>query len=196
MSQRPTRQQRRAASRRAHRRASLWRWVAVAAAATVLAVLIVVLVGRGRAPATMPEGTQVVPVASARHRPGPIAYPHTPPVGGDHAAAWQNCGFYSRPVPSEQAVHSLEHGAVWIAYRPDLADTQVAILRRLARQSFVLVSPFPGLPSPVVASAWGHQLRLPSAEDPRLEQFVRFFRQGPQTPEPGARCTGGVGDPE
>jgi hypothetical protein len=60
----------------------------------------------------------------------------------------------------------------------------------------VLVSPYPDLPAPVVASAWGKQLQLDSANDPRLEQFVSAFREGPQTPEPGAPCTGGTGNPD
>ncbi|MPZ29305.1 MAG: DUF3105 domain-containing protein, partial [Micromonosporaceae bacterium] len=49
--------------------------------------------------------------------------------------------------------------------------------------------------APVVASAWGKQLPLDSADDPRLKEFVRTFAQGPQTPEPGAPCTGGAGEP-
>ena len=35
------------------------------------------------------------------------------------------------------------------------------------------------------------QLALTGADDPRLEAFVKQYRQGPQTPEPGAACTGG-----
>jgi Protein of unknown function (DUF3105) len=46
-----------------------------------------------------------------------------------------------------------------------------------------------------VATAWGKQLSLESAEDSNLERFVNAYTQGPQTPEPGATCTGGVGDP-
>lgn len=91
----------------------------------------------------------------------------------------------------------MEHGAVWITYQPDLPSDQVEVLRNLAHDnSYVLVSPYPDLPSPVVASAWGKQLTLDSANDPRLEQFVSAFRQGPQTPEPNASCTGGTGQPE
>jgi putative peptide zinc metalloprotease protein len=142
-----------------------------------------------------PAGVQSFVVAEGRHVPTPVVYPQTPPVGGDHAPLWQNCGFYDVPIASEHAVHSLEHGAVWITYRPDLAGEQVAALRRLARgQTHVLVSPFPGLPAPVVASAWGRQLRLEAADDPRLAQFVRVFRLGPQAPERGGPCVGGVGD--
>lgn len=60
------------------------------------------------------------------------------------------------------------------------------------RTTYLLVTPWVGgLPSAVVASAWGKQLALPSADDPRIAEFVRAFRAGPQTPEPGAPCTGG-----
>jgi len=85
----------------------------------------------------------------------------------------------------------MQHGAVWITYRPGLGEADVNRLRELAT-GYVLVSPFDGLPSPVVASAWGRQLRLDSAQDPRLGAFIDAFRRGPQTPEPGAPCTGGA----
>jgi hypothetical protein len=89
-------------------------------------------------------------------------------------------------------VHSLQHGAVWITYRPDLAKDQVDILRTLATdQTYVLVSPWPGLPAPVVASAWGKQVALESATDPRLAEFLRQFRDSKDSPEPGAACVGG-----
>jgi predicted small secreted protein len=134
---------------------------------------------------------------SRDHTKEPVDYPQTPPVGGPHNPIWQNCGFYSKPLRNEYAVHSMEHGAVWITYSPDLPKDQVETLRDIAhRNSYVLVSPYSDLPSQVVASAWGKQLHLNSADDPRLEQFVRAYQQGPQNPEPGAPCNGGVGSPE
>jgi hypothetical protein len=86
----------------------------------------------------------------------------------------------------------MEHGAVWITYRPGLPEEQVDKLRQMARnQTHVLVSPYPDQPSAVVASAWGKQLRLDSAADSRLEQFVSAFQRGPHAPEPDAPCRGG-----
>jgi hypothetical protein len=144
-----------------------------------------------------PAGVRSFEVAGSAHLRTPISYPQTPPVGGDHAPVWQNCGFYEEPVADENAVHSLEHGAVWIAYRPDLPEEQIdSVLRLAQRQNYVLASPCPGLPSPVITSAWGRQLRLEGADDPRLDQFVRAFRLGPQAPESGGPCTGGAGTPE
>jgi predicted small secreted protein len=133
---------------------------------------------------------------SRNHTKEPVDYPQSPPVGGPHNPIWQNCGFYSKPVSNEYAVHSMEHGAVWITHSPDLPKDQVEKIKSLTQKSYVLASPYPGLPAPVVASAWGKQLRLNSTSDPRLEQFVSTYSQGPQNPEPGAPCTGGVGSPE
>jgi hypothetical protein len=127
-----------------------------------------------------------------------VVYTETPPVGGRHAPPpyWQNCGYYDAPIRNEAGVHSMEHGAVWITYRPDLAQDQIDKLKKLAEdQTFVLVSPYDGLPAPIVASAWNRQLYLDSADDIRLGQFVRSFRLSPTAPEPGALCSDGVGDP-
>jgi hypothetical protein len=166
----------------------------ILAVAGFIAVLILVLLAM-RPPAP-PRGTESFEVPSREHVSGPVTYPQVPPVGGDHASQWQNCGFYSSPVPNETAVHSMEHGAVWITYRSDLNPDQVNRIRQITvGQSFILASPYPDLPAPVVASAWGRQIRLDSAEDPRLEQFIAAFKQGPTTPERGASCGGGVGSP-
>ncbi len=166
----------------------------------LLAAMMLAMVLLGIVPAlaqTPPEGVQSFEVPSRFHTEGPVSYDPIPPVGGDHAPVWQNCGFYDVPIQDENAVHSLEHGVVWITYEPDLlSPDQVEVLRGLAsNHSHVLVSPYAGLPAPVVASAWGRQLSLEGAYDPRLEQFIAAFERGEQSPEPGAPCTGGIGEP-
>lgn len=178
------------------------RWGLIIGVAAVVAILagftaLVVVDVSQRAAQKPPEGVESFEIESREHIEGDISYEQTPPVGGKHNPIWQNCGFYSEPIRNENAVHSLEHGAVWITYRPDLPQQQVDRLREVASDNdFVLVSPYSDLPSPVVASAWGKQLKLDSTEDPRLERFVSAYQRGPQTPEPGAPCTGGVGEPE
>lgn len=131
---------------------------------------------------------------SRDHVSDPPDYEQTPPAGGDHHDVWLNCGTYTEPVPDHHAVHSLEHGAVWLTYQPDLPQDQVEELTDLADQDYVILSPYEGQPSPVMATAWGHQLGVDSAEDARLEEFVQEYKQGPQTPEPGAACTGGTSE--
>lgn len=127
-----------------------------------------------------------------KHTDQPVKYAENPPVGGEHNGTWLNCGVYDKPVPNENAVHSLEHGAVWVTYDPKLPSADVDKLRKEIPSTYMVLSPYDGLPSPVVASAWGKQLTLTGADDPRLEAFIAAYRQGPQTPEPGAVCTGGM----
>nr|WP_246280661.1 DUF3105 domain-containing protein [Cellulomonas humilata] len=130
------------------------------------------------------------------HVAEPVNYEQTPPVGGNHAGVWTNCGVYEDALVNEESVHSLEHGAVWITYTDAAPQDQVEALRTLAqRNPYVLLSPFDGQSTPIVASAWGVQLPLDDAADPRLEQFLAKYQQGEQTPEPGAPCTGGTGAP-
>lgn len=125
-----------------------------------------------------------------------IDFGDLPPVGGTHNPVWQNCGIYTEPVQPEYVVHSLEHGAVWITYQPDLSADEVALLQDFVRgQTFIILSPYPGQRSPVVATAWSVQLELESASDDRLGDFVDRYRLGPTTPERGASCTDGVGEP-
>ena len=188
-----TEQQRRAARRR--------RGIIAAIAVLAVGVLVAVLAAAGGdggwGGGAAPERVASFDVSERNHVPGTVDYPQTPPVGGDHAPVWQNCGYYEEPIVAERGVHSLEHGAVWVTYRPDLPARDRDELRALAgRQTFVLVSPFEGLPAPIVASAWGRQLRLEAAGDPELGEFVRAFRQADSAPEPGAPCTGGEGRPE
>lgn len=125
------------------------------------------------------------------HTTDAVTYEQTPPVGGNHNPTWLNCGVYTSPVPNELAVHSLEHGAVWVTYRPDLPADQVEKLVDSVPDTYMVVSPFEGLDAPVVASSWATQLKLTGVDDPRLAEFIKENRQGPKTPEPGAACTGG-----
>jgi hypothetical protein len=127
------------------------------------------------------------------HIAGRIAYSENPPIGGQHNVVWQNCGVYDAPIHSEHAVHSMEHGAVWITYRPDLAPDQVQKLKTVAADDFLLLSPYPGLPRPVVASAWNRQLGFERADDPALPAFIARYKNNPETtPEFGASCSGGT----
>lgn len=160
-------------------------------------VALVVFDARQKAASSPPGEVQNVDVGPAgQHTEGDVDYAQTPPAGGEHNPVWQNAGYYPEPIRDENAVHTLEHGAVWIAYRPDLPQGQVDQLREIAQsESCVLVSPYPDLDAPIVASAWGKQMTLENADDPDLERFVRAYLQGPQTPEPGATCTGGIGQP-
>lgn len=199
-----------AAVRAQQRRAERRRWMLVGIGSAVAVLLVGGAVWAGvsaqrrtvNASSSTASSTVAIPglqtyTGLARdHVTGKVTYPQTPPVGGAHNAVWQNCGIYNAPVTNENAVHSLEHGAMWITYQPNLPAAQLALLKTdLAGQRYALVSPYPGLPSPVVATVWGAQLKLASASDPRLKTFIDTYAAGRQAPEPGGECTGGTGTP-
>lgn len=140
------------------------------------------------------EGLEVLAEdPSHDHVDGPIDYERIPPLGGEHNARWLACDVYDEEVPVEFAVHSLEHGAVWLAHDPGLPEDEIKALAELAEkdEEYVLVSPQSGLDSRIVAVTWGAGLEASSADDPRLEQFVAAYAGGGQGGEKGAPCRGG-----
>lgn len=142
------------------------------------------------------DGVRTFDDVTFEHVDGPVDYEQSPPVGGDHDPIWTNCGVYTEEVPNENSVHSMEHGAVWITYRPDLDQAEIDELTELVgSRSYVLLSPYEGLETPIAASAWGLQLTVDSADDPRLTTFLDKYVQGEQTREPGAACSGGITPP-
>ncbi|KES07368.1 membrane protein [Streptomyces toyocaensis] len=124
-----------------------------------------------------------------------VDYPVTPPVGGDHNPAWMNCNgdVYTDEINNTNAVHSLEHGAVWVTYNAsaDKADVD-ALAAKVKKTPYTLMSPVDGQKEPILLSAWGHQRTVTGAEDPDVDAFFEKFVQGQQTPEPGAACTNGL----
>ena len=147
-------------------------------------------------PENPPEGVVTFPATTNKTVEGEIEYAQSPPANGDHAPLWQNCGFYSQPINDVNAVHSMDHGVVWITYSPDLPQDQISALRPYAAESYVIVSPYPGQDAPVIATAWRNQIKLDGADDPRLRRFVDGYRVSELAPLSGNRCVGGVGEPE
>ncbi|MBM0125891.1 DUF3105 domain-containing protein [Pimelobacter simplex] len=182
--------------------------LAVLAAVLVLAVAIVVPVviarsgdaeGDGGVDGAGPDTSSL---AAVKEYPGltnqhvapgeEVAYPQSPPAGGDHAPYWLECGVYDEPVPEVNVVHDLEHGTVWLTYRSDEVDADG--IQRLAEQlpANGILSPYDDQEAPVVITVWGRQLELSGPDDPRIALFVAQFGAGETAPEPFASCNGGV----
>jgi hypothetical protein len=131
---------------------------------------------------------------SQNHVQKQVDYPMAPAAGGDHNPVWANCDaeVYTKEVPEENAVHSLEHGAVWITYNDKASKADIKTLsEKVTNTPYSFLSPYKDQSSPITLTAWGHQLQVNKASDPRIEQFLERYVQGEQTPEPGAACTGG-----
>ncbi|MEU2129600.1 DUF3105 domain-containing protein [Streptomyces sp. NPDC018352] len=129
------------------------------------------------------------------HVTGAVAYPMKPPVGGDHNPVWMNCDgrVYKNAVPDVNAVHAMEHGAVWVTYTGKAPAADVAKLaERVGRTPYSLMSPYADQSGTIMLTAWGNQVTVDGADDPRVDKFFSQFVQGAQTPEPGATCSGGL----
>ncbi|HEX2904603.1 MAG TPA: DUF3105 domain-containing protein [Jatrophihabitans sp.] len=132
--------------------------------------------------------------ASGDHKTTVIDYgPDSPPFGGPHSPIWADCTgtVYPNQIASENAVHDLEHGAVWITYKPGLPADQLDVLTKLVSgNQYMLLTPYAGLKSNVSLQAWGYQLFVDSATDPRVTQFITDLKLNrDNTPEYGASCT-------
>ncbi|MEV6616462.1 DUF3105 domain-containing protein [Streptomyces sp. NPDC051051] len=124
-----------------------------------------------------------------------VSYPMEPPVGGDHNQVWMNCDgdVYTEALNNMNAVHSLEHGAVWVTYNSKAPKADVdALAAKVKKTPYTLMSPDDKQADPIVLTAWGHQRTVTGASDPNVDTFFEKYVQGEQTPEPGAACTGGL----
>jgi hypothetical protein len=146
----------------------------------------------GTAAADKIVGIQHFTGLTRNHVNGVISYKQSPPVGGDHSPVWADCSgtIYPAQIANENAVHTLEHGAVWIAYKPGLPAAQIDVLTKLvAGNQFIWMEPYAGLTSNVSLQAWGYQLAVDSASDPRVAQFITDLKLNQSnTPEFGASC--------
>ncbi|MCT9082813.1 DUF3105 domain-containing protein [Streptomyces fulvoviolaceus] len=132
---------------------------------------------------------------SQTHVTKTVKYPVEPPVGGDHDKVWMNCNgdVYTKAINNMNAVHSLEHGAVWVTYTSKASKADVAALaEKVKKTPYTLMSPDDKQADPIMLTAWGNQRTVTGADDPNVDKFFEKFVQGEQTPEPGAACTGGL----
>ncbi|WP_426321178.1 DUF3105 domain-containing protein [Microbacterium sp. E-13] len=187
------------------RRGKLVWWIVGSAAAVLVVGAIVASIvfapapppsyARGDSDGSIIEGLETFE-NTANHVEGPVDYAQTPPAGGDHNAMWLNCGVYTEPVPNENAVHALEHGAVWITYDPaQVSDDEVAKLQAELPSTYTVLSPYEDMDTPIAVSAWNAQLKVDSADDERIEQFVKAYWRSTNAPEPNAACTGAYDAP-
>jgi hypothetical protein len=186
---------------------------AVVAFAAVVVVVVVVTGGKGgggksaggpgckgaNAAYCQPEAAAAKQISGIIHKVEPkhehvnttVKYDTTPPTGGNHSGFWADCNgtVYADPIANENAVHGLEHGAVWVTYREGLPASDVSTLANyVTGKKYVFMSPYPNLQSKVSLQAWGYQLFVNSVTDPRINQFLALAQNPQITPEAGASC--------
>jgi len=131
-----------------------------------------------------------VPIQGQEHiQPGQShpAYNSNPPTSGWH---WPNAaknGIYDNELSDEQLVHNLEHGYIWISYKPDVSDEIKNKLKELVKKDDwkIVLEPRAKNDSPIALCAWGRILKLQDFDEAKIKEFIKTFRnQGPEkTPD-------------
>jgi len=116
----------------------------------------------------------------AEHPP----YNSNPPSSGWHFATPASGGFYDEPLPDERVVHNLEHGDIWIAYRPDIGEGAKDTLRSFAGR-FTVVSPREANEGDISLVAWGRvdtfDITGGLVDEERIRDFIkRYDNRGPE----------------
>lgn len=137
-----------------------------------------------------PQGTdysQSIPVLDRNHIAEGTTYTSynsNPPTSGPHYPSPALTRFYDKELRDEQVVHNLEHGNVWISYKPGLPVETIKTLKGFASGS-VIVSPRSANDSDIALAAWGRldkfNLENSKVDEIRIKDFIlRYQNQGPE----------------
>jgi len=136
------------------------------------------------------EGTQDFEIVGRNHIPGGTfgsGYNSNPPSSGPHWASPAKNGFYDSALPDEQLIHNLEHGHVWIAYKPDVGEEIKNELKKIAEDEDwkVVVASRDKNETKIACVAWGRVLKMDEPDFDKIRDFIKTYRnRGPEkTPE-------------
>jgi hypothetical protein len=101
-------------------------------------------------------------------------YVTNPPTSGAHQVGYYPRGVVPNAIPDPVQVALLEDGFVVVQYRPTTGIGGLAALTKI--NPYVSVAPNPGLPQPVVATAWLSDMRCGSAAPGAVKDLERFVR--------------------
>lgn len=110
-------------------------------------------------------------------------YNSNPPSSGPHWPAPTKKGVYDNPLPDEWLIHNLEHGYVWIAYKPDVGDEVKNRLKEIVEDDDwkVVLEPRDKNETKIALVAWGRVLKMDEPDYEKVKDFIRTYRnRGPE----------------
>lgn len=111
------------------------------------------------------------------HTSEPVRYKSNPAHSGDHSEIPAEDGAYLEAPPTENLVHSLEHGRVIVQFRPSVSEEFKGQLKSLFDEDpyHMILTPNPTMPYEVAATAWTEVLACRQA-NPQVFDAIRAFR--------------------
>lgn len=163
-------------------------WIKRGAWAVAAALLVwLVMLGIKNTKPQGPDRSQAIEGQGQGHIAVGVAhepYNSNPPTSGPHYANPARTGFYSEVLPDEQLVHNLEHGEIWIAYRPGLPAEVIEQLKDYPGV-FVIVTPREQNETDIALVAWERldkfNLEGGRLDTQRIADFILRYRdKGPE----------------
>ncbi len=122
------------------------------------------------------------------------AYNSNPPTSGGHYEEWKTKGTYKEQQPDEGLIHNLEHGYIWISYRPDAGAEIIKQLENFyGFGKKIVVEPRKENDKLIAIAAWNwldkfdpeSKDKLSDAELKRIQDFIdAYINQGPEPNAP------------
>lgn len=127
------------------------------------------------------EGTSDLQIVGRNHIASGTAgsgYNSNPPSSGPHWPSPAKNGVYDETLPDEQLIHNLEHGHVWIAYKPDVGDEVKNKLKEIVKDDDwkVVLEPRDKNETMIALVAWGRVLKLDQLDENKVKDFIRTYR--------------------
>ena len=114
-------------------------------------------------------------------------YNSNPPTSGPHWSEPAKSGVYDKPLPDETLIHNLEHGYIWISYKPDTSQEIKDKLKEIVEKDSwkVIMVPREVNDTKIVLCAWGRLLKMDEPNYDKMRDFIRTYRnRGPEkTPD-------------
>ncbi|HEX9721808.1 MAG TPA: DUF3105 domain-containing protein [Candidatus Paceibacterota bacterium] len=139
---------------------------------------------------TGPDYSQAMPHEGATHvaEGTEVSYQSNPPTSGSHWPIPLLDRMYDTEKPDEALVHSLEHGRIWVSYKPDVGGEVIEALKDiLGNQARVILTPRAANDTDIALAAWTRldafdleQLALSEVEGRILDFIARYRDKGPE----------------
>ena len=134
--------------------------------------------------------SRAVLILGAQHIPEDApkpTYNSNPPTSGPHFAIPAHVGFYVRELPDERVIHNMEHGDVWISYKPSIPQEVKDALRAVAEKDIkVIVTSRAANDTQIALASWGRidtfDLEDGALDLARVKGFIlRYKNKGPES---------------
>ena len=131
-----------------------------------------------------PDLSQAIPDEGRSHvdEGTNVQYQSNPPTSGNHWPVPLSDGVYDKEKPDEAVTHSMEHGRVWVSYKPSIPDQTKKALEELAKKhNGTVLTPRSANDTDIALAAWNRLDTFnlnPDAtfDESRITDFINRWR--------------------